>query len=148
MSRRNDNLELVLTGWIDARRRRDLETIERYLHPDVVWQGLRPDLVCADRDAVLDNVGSSDGWLPDVCGIELHADGDQVMLGVRSPDLTEIAGERLDGEIYNVFTIANGLIVRMDEYRTRDDALAAMQSRLAETASAAESLDPTPAAPA
>jgi hypothetical protein len=84
VSRRNDNLELVLIGWIDARRRRDLKTIERHLHPDVVWQGLRPDLVCADRDAVLNNVRSSDGWLPDVSGIELHADGDQVMLGIHS----------------------------------------------------------------
>jgi len=147
MSRRNDNLELVLTGWIDARRRRDLETIERYLHPDVVWQGLRPDLVCADRDAVLDNVASSDGWLPDVSGIELHADGDQVMLGVHSPDLIEIAGESLNGEIYDVFTISDGLIVRMDEYRTREDALDAMQARLAQTAAPAEVLQRTPPAP-
>jgi hypothetical protein len=85
VSRRNANLELVLTGWIDARRRRDFETIERGLHPDVVWQGLRPDLVCTNRAAVLDNVRSSDGWLPDVSGIELHADGDQVMLGIHSP---------------------------------------------------------------
>lgn len=64
MSPRNDNLECVLTGWIDARRRNDLETIERHLHPDVVWQGLRPDLICATRAAVVDNVRSNDGWLP------------------------------------------------------------------------------------
>ena len=147
MSRRNDNLELVLTGWIDARRRRDLETIERHLHPDVVWQGLRPDVVCGDRAAVLDTVRSGDGWLPDVSGIELHADGDQVMLGVHSPDLVEIAGERLDGEIYDVFTISDGLIVRMDEYRTRDHALEAMQARLAQTAAPAEALQRTPTAP-
>src|SRR5205807_1399433 len=55
MSLRNDNLELVLAGWIDARRRNDVETIERHLHPDVVWHGLRPDLICANRAAVLDN---------------------------------------------------------------------------------------------
>ncbi len=147
MSRRNANLELVLTGWIDARRRGDLETIERHLHPDVVWQGLRPDLVCTNRAAVLDNVRSSDGRLPDVSGIELHAAGDQVMLGVHSPDLIEIAGERLDGEIYDVFTIIDGLIVRMDEYRTRDGALEAMKARLAQTAAPAESLQRTPTAP-
>jgi SnoaL-like domain len=147
VSRRNANLELVLTGWIDARRRRDFETIECHLHPDVVWQGLRPDLVCANRDAVLDNVRSSDGWLPDVWGIELHADGDQVMLGVHSPDLIEIAGEPLDGEIYDVFTIIDGLIVRMDEYRTRDDALDAMKARLAQTAAPAAALQRTPTAP-
>lgn len=147
MSVRNDNLELVLTGWIDARRRNDLDALERLLDPDVVWQGLRPDLVCPDRDAILDNVRSSEGWLPDISGIEMHADGDQVMLGVRSPDLTEIAGERLDGEIYNVFTIADGLIVRMDEYRTRDEALAAMQARMAATAAPTQPLERTPPAP-
>lgn len=147
MSLRNDNLELVLVGWIDARRRNDLDTIERSLHPEVVWQGLRPDLVCPDRDAVLDNVRSSGGWLPDVCGIELHADGDQVMLGVRSPDLAEIAGELLDGQIYNVFTIADGLIVRMEEYRTREGALEAMQSHVAQTAAPSPPLQRTPPAP-
>jgi ketosteroid isomerase-like protein len=147
MSVRNDNLPLVLTGWIDARRRNDLETIERHLHPDVVWQGLRPDLICANRAAVLDNVRSSDGWLPEVAGIELHADGDQVMLGVRSPDLTEIAGERLDGEIYDVFTIADGLIVRIDEYRTRDEALDAMQARLMQATGPQQPLERTPPAP-
>jgi catechol 2,3-dioxygenase-like lactoylglutathione lyase family enzyme len=147
MSVRNDDLELVLTGWIDARRRNDLETIERHLHPDVVWQGLRPDLICGNRAAVVDNVRSNDGWLPEVSGIELHADGDQVMLGVRSPDLTEIAGERLDGEIYNVFTIADELIVRIDEYRTRDDALDAMQARLVQAIGPQQPLRRTPPAP-
>jgi hypothetical protein len=147
MSPRNDNLEFVLTGWIDTRRRNDLETIERHLHPDVVWQGLRPDLICATRAAVVDNVRSNDGWLPEVSGIELHADGDQVMLGVRSPDLTEIAGEPLDGEIYEVFTITDGLIVRMDEYRTRDEALDAMQARLVRATGPEQPLQRTPPAP-
>ncbi len=147
MSLRNDNLELVLAGWIDARRRNDVETIERHLHPDVVWQGLRPDLICANRASVVDNVRSNDGWLPEVSGIELHAEGDQVMLGVRSPDLTEIAGERLDGEIYDVFTITDGLIVRMDEYRTRDEALDAMQARLVQATGPQQPLQRTPPAP-
>ena len=147
MSLRNDNLEVVLAGWIDARRRNDVDAIERHMHPDVVWQGLRPDLVCGDRDAVLHNVRSSGGRPPDVSGIELHADGDQVMLGVRSPDLTEIAGEPLDGEVYNVFTIADGLIVRMDEYRTRDEALDAMRARLAAMAGPPRPLERTPPAP-
>jgi hypothetical protein len=128
MSLRNDNLEVVLGGWIEGRRRNDADLIERHLHPDVVRQGLRPDLVCRDREQVLENVRNG-AWKPDVEALELVAEGDQVMLGVRSPDLTEIAGEILDGQIYNVFTIADGLIVRMDEYRTRDEALDAMHVR-------------------
>jgi catechol 2,3-dioxygenase-like lactoylglutathione lyase family enzyme len=147
MSVRNDNLEVVLAGWVEARRRNDLDTIERHLHPDVMSQGLRPDLVCGNRDAVLDNIRAGNGWRPDVSGIELHADGDQVMLGVRSPDLTEVAGERLDGQIFQVFTIADGLIVRMDEYRTREEALDAMQARLRLTEGPPQPLERTPPAP-
>src|SRR4051812_32455819 len=127
MSLRNDNLEVILGGWVEARRRNDADLMRRYLHPDVVWRGVRPDLLCRDRDEVIASVG--DGWRPDIEALELVAEGDQVMVGVRSPDLTEIAGEMLDGQIYNVFTIADGLIVRIAEYRTRDEALAVMHAR-------------------
>lgn len=119
MSLRNDNLRIVFAGWVDALRRNDLAAVERHLHPDAVWQGLRPDLICGDRAAVLDNVSHDQGWLPDVGSIELFADGDQVLFGVHSPDLVE-GGEALDEQIYDVFTIVDGLIVRMDEYRTRE----------------------------
>jgi predicted enzyme related to lactoylglutathione lyase len=129
MTPRNGNLEVVLGGWIEGLRRNDPALIERHLHPDVVWQGVRPDLICRDRAAVLDNVGQENGWLPEVEALELVCDGDQVMLGVGSPDLTEIAGEILDEQIYNVLTIADGLIVRMEEHRTRDEALDAMRLR-------------------
>lgn len=64
MSLRNDNLELVLAGWVDARRREDLETIELHIHPDAIWQGLRPDLVCHNRDEVLANIRNGLGRRP------------------------------------------------------------------------------------
>ncbi len=129
MSRRNDNLEVVLAGWVDAQRRNDLDTMKRHLHPDVLWQGLRPDLVCRNRDQVLDNVRARGGQRPDVQGIELYAEGDQVLFGARSPDFVEVAGEPLNGEVNQVFTIAEGLIVRMDQYPDRDAALEAMRVR-------------------
>lgn len=65
MSLRNDNLGLVLTGWLDALRRDDLEALERHLHRDVIWQGVRPDLVCGNRTDVINNIRHNDGWLPD-----------------------------------------------------------------------------------
>jgi catechol 2,3-dioxygenase-like lactoylglutathione lyase family enzyme len=78
---------------------------------------------------VLANVRQNQGWLPDVAGIELHADGDQVLFSVRSPDLVEVAGAPLDEQIHQVFTIAGGLVARMDEYRSREEAIAAMAAR-------------------
>jgi hypothetical protein len=76
MSLRNDNLEVVLGGWIEGRRRNDADLIERHLHPEVVWQGLRPDLVCRDRQQVLDNVRNG-AWKSDVEALDLVAEGDQ-----------------------------------------------------------------------
>jgi ketosteroid isomerase-like protein len=131
MSERNDNLRIVFGGWVDALRRNDLETMERHLHPEAAWHGLRPDLRCADRPEILDNVRRNQGWLPDVAGIELAAEGDQVLFGVRSPDLVDVAGEPLDEQVFQVFTLADGLIVRIDEYRARDAAAEAMAERRA-----------------
>jgi len=68
-------------GCIDARRREYLETSKRDLHPDVIWWGLRPDLICASQATVVGNVCSGDGWLAEVSGIEPRADGDQLTLG-------------------------------------------------------------------
>jgi ketosteroid isomerase-like protein len=126
MSTSNSNLGVVLDGWIDALRHNDLEAMKRHLHPDVVWHGVREGLLCPDREHVLENIRADGGKLPEVSAIELSSDGDQVLFGVRSADLTEVGGEPLHGEIYNVFTIREGLIVRMQDFKTREQALAAM----------------------
>ena len=39
--------------------------------------------------------------------------------------MTEVAGEPLEGQIYNVFTLRAGRITRIDDYRRRSEALAA-----------------------
>ncbi|HTN25179.1 MAG TPA: VOC family protein [Solirubrobacteraceae bacterium] len=143
----NANLGIVLDGWIDALRRHDLDALERHLRPDVVWQGVRDDLSCPDREHVLGNIRSTAGRLPEVEGIDLSADGDQVLLGVRSPDLTEVANAILDGAIYNVFTIQDGLIARIEDFRTREEAVAAMRAHRAAGADAAEPASRVPATP-
>jgi hypothetical protein len=65
-----------------------------------------------------------------VSEIELHADGDQV-LGARRPDLGDLTGRRLDGLIYNGFTIPDGLIVQMDQYKARSRSTSCSASRSA-----------------
>ena len=123
---RQRNLELVLDGWVEAIRRRDLDAEAERLAPDVVWQGVEPYLRCPDRDAVLANLREALSHLPAVESIELVAAEDRVMFGVRSPDLTDVAGVPLHGEVYDVFTIADGRVARIEEFKTRDEAVRAL----------------------
>lgn len=147
MSADKDNLQIVFAGWVDALRRNDLDAIQQHVHPDAVWQGLRPDLICGDRAAIIDNVRGNQGWLPSVARIELQAEGDQVLFSVHSPDLVDVAGEQLDEQIHQLFTIADGQITRMDEYRAREEAVAAMQARQQALAAPAEEPARNPPAP-
>jgi hypothetical protein len=103
------NLELILFGWVDALRRRDPDRIADRLAEDIVWQGLRDDLVCPDREAVLHNIVGGGRHREQLTGIEVAAPDDQhVLLGVQLPGVTEFFGETLDGAIFDVFTIDNG----------------------------------------
>jgi catechol 2,3-dioxygenase-like lactoylglutathione lyase family enzyme len=125
MTQATQNLELILFGWVDALRRRDPDPIADRLAPDIVWQGLRRDLVCPDRDAVLHNITAGGPIRERVIGIEVTAlDEHRVLLGVQLPGMTEFFGETLQGEMFDVFTINEGIIVRIDEFKTRDHALA------------------------
>jgi SnoaL-like domain len=122
------NLEIIFVDWLDALRRRDIERIERRLAPGIVHQGVRGDLVCRGRQAVIERLRARGSQLPRVTAIELLEAGDQVFLRVRAEGIGVPADEHgaPRGEAFVVFTLENGLIVRMDDYLARADALAAL----------------------
>lgn len=135
MTQTDQNLELILLGWVDALRRRDPDRIADRLAEDIVWQGLRRDLVCPNRDAVLDNIVDGGQHREQIAGIEVVALDDQhVLLGVLLPGVTELFGDQLDGAIFDVFTINDGVITRIDEFKARDDAVAHARSTAAAAA--------------
>lgn len=108
-----------------ARRRQDLGAIAAGLDPDVVHQGVRRELVCNGRPAVLERIGASlDSGETGVERIELQAAGETVIVGIAGPRFREIPF--LDGEIFMVFTLRDGLILRIDDYRTREEAFRAV----------------------
>jgi SnoaL-like domain len=119
--------DAALTAIFDhlyARRAGDLDAVSRGLDPDVVHQGVLPSLVCNGRDAVIERMrGSADQIESGIDRLELVAAGERVVLGIAGSRFREIPF--LDGEIFIVFTLRDGLIVRMVDYRTRDDALGA-----------------------
>jgi ketosteroid isomerase-like protein len=123
------NIEIVFDGWLDARRRGDLQAMAARLAPDVVHQGIRPELVCRNRDEVLARVRRGRGRLPVPDAIELVAAGDNVVLSVRGPGIGVPADEgsaEPRGEATIVFTLEGGKIVRMQDYLHRSDALQAV----------------------
>lgn len=120
------NLEIVLGDWLDALRRRDFEAISARLDPHVRWQGVRPELVCPNRQAVLDLLPRL--GLGEVEAIELIAAGDKVVLGVRNPELQEVAGVQFHGQVFNVITLRDGKIVHIQDYTRREEALKAARA--------------------
>ena len=120
-----DNIKTILVGWLDALRRHDLDALERRMAPDVFWQGIREDLVCEDREQALAMLREQQREEHGVEALELVATEEKVVLGVRSDQLREVGGVPLEGQIFQVFSLRDGVIVRVDEYERRGDALVA-----------------------
>jgi len=117
------NLQLVL-DWIDALRRGDIHAIAEHFDPDVTWEDLTGGVACDGREQVLAWLRAAPAQPPNVDALELLADADHVVLGVRNHARPELAGVRLDGQLYTVLTVRDGQIVHLHDHAHRADALA------------------------
>src|SRR6266536_35456 len=107
-----ENLETVMIDFFGALRRGDFDAAAGLLDPDVTWQGLREDWVCHGREEVID-------------ALEFTRRDEQVVMGARGLSITEVGGEPLEGQIFNVFTLRDRWIVCIEDYRRRTDAFSA-----------------------
>jgi predicted oxidoreductase len=90
-------------------------------------------VACPNRDAVVDNIRSGGQHRGRVGSLEVTGvDDEHVLLAVRLPGVTELYGETIAGEIFSVFKLRDGVIVRIDEFKTRDEALHALATALDE----------------
>ena len=111
-TRPSSNIEIIWSDWLDAMRRGDMDALASRLAPEVSHRGVRPDMICPDRESVLENARNRSEDLPDVGAIELVAAGDHVVLSVRAPSV----GVPLDddapmrGQASIVFTLRDGMI--------------------------------------
>ena len=117
------NIEF-LWGWFDALRRRDTESMGAALDPGVVWQGIRPDLVCHGADEVITAFLTAYDANQEIDSLELLGGDRQIVLGARARGLA-IDDVDTGGEIYNVFTIEGGKITRIEDHLRREEALRA-----------------------
>lgn len=124
------NIEIIWADWLDALRRRDIDALAARLAPEVTHRGVRPDLLCPDREAVIENARTRSQNMPDVQAIELVAAGDKVALAVRAPTVgmplsTDPDQEPFRGIAAIVFTLRDGLITDIQDHPTRAAALEA-----------------------
>ena len=119
------NLATVLIDFLGALRRGDFDGASSLLAPDVTWQGLRDDFVCHGRDEVIDTFRGALDERREIDALEFIRGEDRIVMGARGPNMTEVAGEPLEGQIYNVFTLRDGRVTRIDDYRRRAEALTA-----------------------
>jgi ketosteroid isomerase-like protein len=120
-----NNLELIFDH-LNARRSRDMARLQSQFDPRVVHQGVLPELVCNNRQEVLENVQR--GFSRDDFGVdrlELIDAGERVLVGLAGPRFREVPWAPLNGQIYVVYTIREGRIVRMEDFLTRAQAVAA-----------------------
>jgi limonene-1,2-epoxide hydrolase len=117
------NLELVL-DWIDALRCSDIDSLADRFHPDVIWVDVAGSIACRGRDQVLAWLRASPASPHQVDALELVADQNRVVLGVRDQTREELAGVELHGQLFTVFTVDDGQIVQLRDYAHRADALA------------------------
>ena len=112
-----ENVETVMIDFFGALRRGDFDGAAELLDDDVTWQGLREEWVCHGRKQVLHTFRWGLDERREVDALEFTRAGDQVVLGVRGPSISEVEGEPLEGRIFNVFTLRGGRIVRIDDCR-------------------------------
>jgi ketosteroid isomerase-like protein len=122
------NLETVIFDYLGALREGNQEAVRAVLDPNVTWQGLHEDWVCHGPDEVIETLHEGLRLRRDVAALEFVRAGSRLVMGVRGPSLDEVGGEPLDGQIFNVFTLSNGKIVRIEDYRVRAEALKAAQA--------------------
>ena len=118
-----ENLEKVMIDFLGALRRGDFEAAAELLDPDVSWQGLREEWVCHGREEVVDTFRWGLEQRREIDALEFTRGGDQVVLGARGPNIGP--EEEPLGQIFNVFVLRDGRIVRIDDYRGRSEAFEA-----------------------
>jgi limonene-1,2-epoxide hydrolase len=121
------NINIVLGGLADAMRSRDPERIAEFLGPDLVWEGLEPGLRCDGRQEAMSVIRNRFAAAPLIVqAVEAIEVGQNVIVGLRGPGFNGTPGDlETVGQIFNVFTLSDGKVVRWRDFLTRREALAA-----------------------
>ena len=125
------NIDIVLGGLADAIRSRDPECIAEFLGPDPVWEGVEPGLRCDGRQQAMSVIRNRFAAAPlTVQAVEAIEAGEHVIVGLRGPGFNGTPGDlETVGQIFNVFTLSDGKVVRWRDFLTRREALEAANAQ-------------------
>jgi hypothetical protein len=118
------NIEFMI-GWLDALRRDDLAALKAALEPEIVWQGLREEWSCRGAESVVDTFAGERDARAEIDAIELIGADHHAILHARGAGLTAVEDLPLPDGIYNLFTIEDGKVTRIDDFDEREKALTA-----------------------
>jgi hypothetical protein len=86
---------------------------------------LRDAWVCHGREQVVETFRWGLEQRREIDTLEFTRGGEQVVLGARGASIDAVEDEPLEGQIFNVFTLRDGRVVRIDDYRGHREALMA-----------------------
>jgi hypothetical protein len=112
------SIESTVMAWDTALRASEWETARSLLTEDALYTSEEPLIDCPGPDEIVDLMRSFKGVNPDVelLGLEVH--GDSALASLRQP--------AWDAEWYQVITVRDEKIARLEDFPTRDAALAAI----------------------
>jgi hypothetical protein len=110
--------ESTVMAWDSALRSSEWETARSLLTDDARYTASDPDINCATADEIIDLMRSFKGVNPDVEMLDLEVIGDSAIASLRQP--------AWDWEWVQLIEVADELIARLEDFPTREAALAAV----------------------
>jgi len=120
-----ENVEVVREVW-DAYSRGDYDRIAGFHDPHIVVVTLEEGALYGNNAVLANYERWNEAWegaettLEEVIGL-----GDRVFVATRFHARGRASGVEVDTRLYEVYTVRDGKVLRIDEYATRDEALEA-----------------------
>jgi len=125
MTEPGDHLARVVAAWSALFNRGSVDELAALLAPDVVWQGLLPELACQSRDEVLQLIGHFARRAPHITRMEAEEFDEAVAISVEGTDFPENELLAANTPRSLVFTFRDGHVSHMESYASRDGAFEA-----------------------
>ena len=120
-----DNVEIVREAY-DAYSRGDYDRVAGLHDPHIVVITLEDGAVYGNDDVIANYERWNEAWKGAETTLEeVIGNGDRVFLAARFQGRGRASGVEVAERLYEVFTLRDGKVLRIDEYEQRAEALAA-----------------------